>query len=803
MPYIYPFVSAIRLLFAMGLLLCLSQKAKAQIHQGVVVNQLNGLPVPFVHIESLRADSSFFSDMDGYFELPSDFKDDTLVFYRHGFVPLNIHGSEISGDTVKLQRQALQYTFSTSTHAQEIVRKCLQFAPSFNAYGKGFTYQAYNKITVDADRSNEVLEAVNRKSAGLLTSLTDLQLPKHLFLMELWTKRWYKDPLHSYEKMTHKKSSGLKNDKTLAMLSHIQPLNLFQDYVRILSKSYASPLGGNPFKRYIFTMEDIAHTTEGKVYFVGFRPSDESKSARLKGQLLITEDYYLKAAFLHPSSSNGLQTYFIQVYGKQGEQRYFPQAAEIEFMINAGLAGIDNRLVARSELTIQDYEPQCLKPDDFFSEVSQEYSGEISVQSEEEWTSMRPRPLTKADKATYSYYRKRNYNLNFDRLFLWSVNLYYRRIMLGPFSLNARRLLYFNDYEGLRLGIGLETNHRFSEDFKAKAWAGYGNRDERTKMGIEAQYQLIPRWELWAGAGLEDNLYEQGQMSFQMNKSLYTSESFRRIRLRRMDHVISREAFARMRLAKNLYAKSRIDWEDQQPLYTYTYAPSGDSTFRFFTWTNTLRYRFGQRFRKVDQQIFPLPNPYPELWLQHSHAFPLLGGDYRYDKIMAKVQQRFQVLGLGQFAYQVSAGAAIGAIPLPKLLSPPGSYRNFSFVAHNSFETMSYNEFVSDRFLHVFLVYEPGSWHVPVAYSEPHFSILHNMGWGGLRRPEDHQGLIAKSMEHGYFESGLVVKRLLIMDLLGFKMGFGLGLFGRYGAHARRIWYQNGVVKLALSVGMN
>ena len=117
---------------------------------------------------------------------------------------------------------------------------------------------------------------------------------------------------------------------------------------------------------------------------------------------------------------------------------------------------------------------------------------------------------------------------------------------------------------------------------------------------------------------------------------------------------------------------------------------------------------------------------------------------------------------------------------------------------------MGFNEFLTDQFAQLFFTLQLGK--LPFAYGirwfSPELDLSHNMGWGSLCRPFEHLGISTRSMDRGYFESGVVVNQLIIIHALGLKTGLGAGVFMRYGPYALPEFNQNLVLKVALHVGL-
>lgn len=77
-------------------------------------------------------------------------------------------------------------------------------------------------------------------------------------------------------------------------------------------------------------------------------------------------------------------------------------------------------------------------------------------------------------------------------------------------------------------------------------------------------------------------------------------------------------------------------------------------------------------------------------------------------------------------------------------------------------------------------------------------SVHHAMGVGYLENKTDHN-IDLKSIDKGYFESGLIVDGILVS---GFSH-IGLGLFYRYGTYSATNWKNNLVPKVSVKFDFN
>ena len=154
---------------------------------------------------------------------------------------------------------------------------------------------------------------------------------------------------------------------------------------------------------------------------------------------------------------------------------------------------------------------------------------------------------------------------------------------------------------------------------------------------------------------------------------------------------------------------------------------------------------------------------------------------------------------LGETKVQINSGIYLGEMPIWRLYNEKGS-KGFLTVTYNSFETMDYNEFYSDRFANIFLTHDVGNLHVDEIV-KPRFVLAFNYGWGMLKNREDYSGISFKTMEHGYTEAGLMINDIFVMNLGVIKISLGVGYYHRLGAYQlQKRKEENSVFKFVLKM---
>ena len=70
------------------------------------------------------------------------------------------------------------------------------------------------------------------------------------------------------------------------------------------------------------------------------------------------------------------------------------------------------------------------------------------------------------------------------------------------------------------------------------------------------------------------------------------------------------------------------------------------------------------------------------------------------------------------------------------------------------------------------------------------------MAWGTLRNPESHFNLSSRSLEKGYYESGLEFNNLLSNKIGSITASIGLGTYYRYGPYSLDGFENNFALKI-------
>lgn len=186
---------------------------------------------------------------------------------------------------------------------------------------------------------------------------------------------------------------------------------------------------------------------------------------------------------------------------------------------------------------------------------------------------------------------------------------------------------------------------------------------------------------------------------------------------------------------------------------------------------------------------------YPIVKLQYTRGFAgLLEGDFDYNRIDLNIKKSFYTNYLGRTSFSLMAGYVDSDIPYTDLFNGNGSWRTFTIYAPGSFATMRMNEFLSSRYIALYVVHDFENLLLKRDGFNPEFAIATHIGFGDLDHPESQYNVNFKTMEKGYYESGLLINNLLNLRI--YKIG--IGAFYRFGPYSFSNAWDNVGLKFTL-----
>jgi hypothetical protein len=764
---------------------------------GVITDSRTGEPLAFVAVGIKEQQKGTTTDIDGKFSLYSETPFTHLQInylgYESQIFPVPSAGEGVSVRLVRSSYALKEVVVMPGTNpAERIIRKAVTNKELNRPENlSSFSYESYNKF----------IYTIENPSGPGKSDFADPQAQEflsrsNLFMMESVTERKYLKPDRSKETVLATKVSGLSEPSIALLATEFQSFSFYPEILKVNTRNYVNPLSKGTFSKYFFLLEDTVFEGRDTIYVISFKPLPGKNFDALQGVLHInTNGYALQNVIASPieeeeqSGKNQIkmgikiQQKYEFVQGKHWFPVQLNADLSIKSIIDPGKS-VTILGVSRSYIKNIRINPAFSSRD--FDHIALDYSKDAGRREESFWKPYRTDSLTEKEKTTYRVIDSLGKKYQFDKIEGLMKYLATGQIPYGILSVDIARVLVFNNYEGVRLGLGLHTNDRLLKWMSVGGYYAFGFKDNAAKYGYDLSLQLHERRELKLSLLYFNDVSESGGLSFYNNrKAIISNEGLREYLVKLMDRHIQEEASISFRALKYLNVKSGIRKFKKVPTDGYLFL-GGDGaagTFNFGETELAARFAFRERSIRTFNMLVPVASKYPVLWAQWKQGFKgLLEGEYSYTKLDARVEYSFFIKDVGTPTLQVAAGKIFGDLPNTENYVANASYGlevlNIRII--NSFQTMRMNEFVSDRYVSFFLSHNFGRLLMRYKRFQPTIEWSGNVGFGALSNAADHANRTFRTMEKGFFETGISLNNMYKMSFLG----FGLGVFYRFGPYS-------------------
>lgn len=700
-------------------------------------------------------------------------------------------------DTIFLKPQKTSTRINRSDEASiHLIKSILMRRESLQLSTQQFSYKSYNKFTLSGEKTGKSNKFF-KKILNLLSYDLESFDKVHLFLLESVSEKHHKNKIYYKEKITGLNSTGIKLPLTYTNLLHPSPFTIYNNYISIATTKYVSPLCHAGYVTYAYQIKDTAVIDGDTLFAVRFYPHPARSINALQGYLYIDKKEQVVRYFVASPIKQGNVKFEAAEEFEKKEGKWVPYIYRTDIIMRNFEAG-KLKLTASAKSIIFDYQFGTTKENSYFNEYVLEYDSTATHVTSDVWEQYRQMELTAKDSATFYFFDSTGIQKKQDEVLKFGERVYYGEIPVGKINLDLNRIINLNYLEGLRLGLGFHTNYKFSPHLRTGGYFGYGFKDQKWKYGADISYKFRNPYELSLGVSVRHDIYEAGAQFFPFDVYQYSSEPLRKYKLSILDYINESSAYISFRPLKYLRVNTALTIAENLPAYRYQYKDMQSNRFAYTELSAGFRYSFGEQYIKTPSNNLYIGSSYPIFWFNYTRGInDPIWGQFSYSRFDFKLQQTFNIFRYGTSGIQLVAGITTGSPPYSKLYNMRGSFREFSVVIHNSFETMRYNEFLSDRFFALFYSHDFGKIYSPNPNFRPNIVMVHNFGFGSLRHPEYQKLIPFKTMQKGFFESGVFLKNLMIINLSGLRTGLGFGVFSRYGPYAAKKLSRNIVFKLS------
>jgi hypothetical protein len=712
---------------------------------GLVTDAKTGEPVPFASVALVGRRVGTLSDENGRFALTTKSLTDSLAVSSLGYATLRrlIDKERTS--------QAIDFKLEPAGNAlQEVVVRAGE-NPAFRVLRQvrknrllndrnrlsAYECDSYVKTEIalshvsDKMRRNPLIRRINEAMSRQDSLLDDEGHRLLPMLASESVSRYYlrSNPQRVREEVRKTRIKGVAVDDAgvssqLLGGTGLVNQNFYNNYIPILGKDFASPIGDNWKNWYEFFLADTTQIGDRICYEIQYepkRPEDLTFIGKVWIDTLSFALCQIEARVGEGANLNYVRRLTIEqelepttdsASGSVATTGWLP----VSLRLMADLVGVGKQsLGMRAQITLHNSNIVVNRPYPVaFYDQPVELSDSVATPNDRFWNTVQ-RELAGSDSLSRNDQKARQLIDSLrsvpvvrtaEAIGQIAVTGFYQLggVDLGPYPY----LFAYNTVEGLRTRLGFRTNERFSRTWVIRGYGAYGTLDRRFKYGLELDYMLSRRRWTLLGTRISSDLERLGLTPELIggNRMFYALSRFGRYRGAFNNH--QREVFLRTEPIKGILITTTLGRRTFQPLFPFHYRVNPDledqsplrSDILDTYWSVEARLSRKERYVMDGNERITLGTKRaPVLTIRYTRGTKSFGGDYSYSRITMRAQQMLRLGPLGQMTYLLSAGYTPSTLPAPLLFPHIGNPTPLLTI--NTFNRMQFYEFVSDRFVAV------------------------------------------------------------------------------------------------------
>ena len=802
-------------LISIFLVLCFAAKLSAQ-HTlyGKVIDNKSKKPLAFVNILA-NNNAGTTTDIDGIFRFNTPTPITSLKLSYVGYEAQEVDVQDLEKITIELISKSYQLqeviVRAGENPAHRIIKKVVDNRNIHNPEKSlDFKYDSYSKLYVTGNPDSAI---VNNKERFEKLDSNDKEMLNwlenhYIMMMESVTERSYKQPNKNFEKVIASRVSGLQNPTFALLGTQLQSFSFYNPYMNVLDKAYLNPISTNSINKYLFVIEDTTFSGKDTVFIISFTPLKNKNFEALKGLLYInTNGYALQNVIAEPYKQDEGVAIKIQQQYELLEGKWFPKQLSSTINFNS-LEANGFKLIGLSRTYIKNVELNPELKNKQFGYVDTEIDPNATRKDEVFWNKYREDTLSQKEKNTYHVIDSLGKAENLDKKLAGLEAFFTGKITWGKIDLDLNRFVSYNNYEGFRLGGGFHTNKRLLKWVSVGGYGAYSFKDKEEKYGGDITFFIQPQNDVELNFSYTKDVEEPGVVNFSDYKIPFISAGgIRVLYLDKMNNIEKYEARLKFRTLRYLKTYLFVNQQDINVTdSSYFVKPIDDFTFlrdRNYQFTEIgaeFRYAYKEKVLKTLSQSYNLTTDYPIIYAKIEQGISTLDGEYEYTRLTLRTEKKFMIKNLGQPYFRVETGYTLGEVPLHKLNHAIGTYRakGMMVATENAFETILPYEFLANKYVYFHFRHSFKGLLLKIKKFQPEFVLTSSVGYGDLDHKELHQGIAFKTMNKGFYESGLVINSILKLN----NSTFGIGAFYRYGPYQFDKPSDNFAFKLSLGFAL-
>ncbi|MGR3812414.1 DUF5686 family protein [Jiulongibacter sp. NS-SX5] len=574
------------------------------------------------------------------------------------------------------------------------------------------------------------------------------------------------------------------------------PLGFYQPFYKINTESsnttdgnayernYINPLNSGSFSIYDFQLTDTLYSIYDSVFVIQFKPYKNTKNA-LKGELRISSNFYAIQQ-IEVENADSLQN--ASIYLKQEyvfeKDKWYPKFRTVRWEYPYQNSSVSMRIRLTNSQYLSHFDDSLTLGEVYFDGSTKYVIDKADTTSFEEFEKLRPIVISDEERIVYKRAKSSLEKIPIIAAGLKLMEKPSKWIMqaslpIGPFLLLLDQN-HTNYHELARGGLGLQNNLLANPRFGFRASVGFGLRDRTFKYHTSASWFITKdRYNRLSTYHIKD-IRPPGQVNFLGPN--YSTPYPQSLFFDRKGYIV--DGFKTTGAA--LYIKPiRWTWfrffAEQQNVTQLNYSISEENAQnKVYHWG--VNFRFARKERFVRNGFFEnvVSNYFPILAFNAEQFKPINSSPfYRFS---FDLTQQIRWKRIGYDLIRIHGGNIWGEAPYNFLYNNLGGSRGFFGFNKPGFVSGNFLEFASNRYIYADVVHYFGKNLIKskISWFQPQIAIGHRFSWSELDQTKRLENLTIDSFKQGQYEVDLYINQVVLVPIMGFKVGFGVNFAYNY-----------------------
>ena len=762
---------------------------------GYVTDAVTGEPIPFANVYLKGTSLGTTTDFDGKYYFETLKPVDSITTSYVGYISQTQYVKQNRYQAINFKLQPLMINLKEIVvHAGEnpaniLFRKIIK-NKEFNTINdlEAWQYELYTKIQFDANnfgdrlQNSKLLKPFDFIFDYIDTSTVNGKVYLPVFITEALSDVYVsRNPNASREIIVASRGSGIENPSIASLIASLkQEVNAYDNYINLFDKQFVGPIANFGLTYYEYYLIDSAFIDNQWCYKMAFKP-------RRKQELTFTGDFWVHDSTfairkIEMNIASDANINFVNDLSIRQEYQFIDKKIWMlsrDYMVGdfnlieetkkmPGFFG--HRTASYAKFVLNDKkDPQFYRsPSGIELEVG-------SMEKPDEfWNENRHETLSKKEQGIY----KMVDSIEHVPLYRTYTDIIYtgvygyapwKMLEFGPIA----RLYSYNEVEGSRIRLGVQTSTMFSKKVRFYGHLAYGFKDEMYKYKLGALYVFNKNPQRSVGLSY---MYDIEQLSSSFNafsQDNILATIFRKQPADKLNLTKNWNAFYVHEFSPGFSAKFNFDHQilisvGETGLQTH----ESDGTLVTHPSLTTSEIGINLRFAYHEKVVInsfdrtSFGSPFPILNFNYSYGIPdLFNSEYTYHKLQLGVSDWFNVASFGWTKYILDVGKVFGTLPYPLLVLHPG---NETFIFdEQAFNLVNYYEFISDQYVSLYATHHFNGFflnRVPLLRKLKWREVIFAKGLIGSISSENVGYSVFPSVSHfvkkPYFEAGMGVENI-------------------------------------------